>query len=365
MPAHPKSGRFLLTAMLTAGAALLLAAGDARAEAVGFVWNSGPTISGTFTPDSSYSYNSGGGAVSITHNNTGSYSVTFAGLGNGLNSDVEVTGYGSGANFCQSDGWGSSNGTDVSATVLCFTPAGALADNSFTLMYESRTSADHVPSEAFLWANQPTTASYTPALDYQYVYGGATSTVTRNSTGNYTALIPGFTSNRPSLMVTAYGATPAHCGVQSLTSGVSGAEINVICTNVHGVLADTIFELSYTQNLMPDYSQGATGGGAILANMPKASTPYVPFIHFSIQIDGESMMVHETAVGAYDWYMNVENQWTSTNVLAVAYGHVGTYCNVQDWGSSSVETDVYINCFNFAGHPLPAKFLSIFEIAGN
>ena len=116
---------------------------------------------------------------------------------------------------------------------------------------------------------------------------------------------------------------------------------------------------------MPDYSNGATGGGAIFANKPKSTTPYEPPTKFSIGVDGEPMTVHETAVGAYDWYMNVEDQWTSTNVLAVAYGHPGAYCNVQDWQSSSVETDVYVKCFNSAGHALAAKFLSTFEISGN
>ena len=151
-----------------------------------------PTASGTFTPLTAYSYNSAGGAVSITHNGTGNYTVTFAGLGNGQNSNVEVTAYGSSGRFCQSEGWSSSNGTDVVATVLCFTPAGVPANNSFTLMYELRTSADHVPDQAFVFADQPTATSYTPSLTYQYVYGGAIITITRNGTGNYTVLIPRF-----------------------------------------------------------------------------------------------------------------------------------------------------------------------------
>jgi hypothetical protein len=365
MPARSGLVRLLIAAMLALGGGLVLRTGLAHAETAGFVWNSSPTGSGTFTPSAAYSYDSAGGAITITHNSTGSYTVTFAGLGNGVNSNVEVTGYGSSPNFCQSDGWGSGNGTDVTATVLCFTPAGTLADNSFTLMYESRTSADHVPDETFVWANQPSTASYTPDPNYQFAFGGGPITVTRSSAGNYDVLIPGYTDKEPSLQVTAYGGTPAHCGVQTWTNVASGVDINVICTNVTAVPTDTYFELSYTRYLMPDYSPGATAGGAIFADNAKSTAPYVPPGKSSIQVDGEPMMVHETSAGAYDWYMDVEDEWTSTNVLAVAYGHPGAYCNVQGWGSSSLETDVYVDCFNFAGHPLPAKFLATFEIAGN
>src|SRR6185437_2962963 len=167
----------------------------------------------------------------------------------------------------------------VTATVVCFTPSGVPADNSFTLMYESRLSTDHVPGQAFVWANQPTTASYTPSLDYQYDFG-QTITINRNGTGNYTVIIPGLNKANPSLSLTAYGSTPAHCGPQTVKSGngISGTQINVTCTNASGQLTDTDFELAYTNNLMPDYSVGvttnATTGGAIEADNAKSTTPY-------------------------------------------------------------------------------------------
>ncbi len=225
--------RLLLAGALTACATLLLAAGEARAEAAGFVWNSDPTAPRDLHAGRPLAYNSAGGAISITHNGTGNYTVTFAGLGSGLDSNVEVTGYGFSANFCQSDGWGSPNGADVTANVLCFTSSGAPADNSFTLMYESRLSTDHVPERGVRLGEPADHGELHTLARLPVRFGGATITINRNGTGNYTVIIPNLTKANPSLTITAYGSTPAHCGAQSVKSGngISGVQINVTCTN--------------------------------------------------------------------------------------------------------------------------------------
>lgn len=358
--------RRLATAVTSAGVALLGIA-TARAEAVGFAWNSDAFSSGTITPDTAYSYSSAGGAISITHGSTGAYTVTFAGLGNGLNSDVQVTGYGSTSSFCQTNGWGSSNGSDVNVSVLCFSPAGAAQDSSFTILYVSRVSGDHRPYESFVWADQPTAADYTPNTSYQYDSSGVPITVSRFSTGSYEALIPGFKNDSPSILVTAYGTQPAHCGVNSTSSNFDRAFVNISCTDVHGVLTDTQFDLTYSNYLMPGYSAGvgasSVTGGAIFAYQPTATSPYPALAKTSIGIDGEPMTSQSVGTGRYDWHMTVEPQWTSSIVLATAYGPPGHYCNVNDWGSSSLATDVYINCYNSKGKAAPAKFLSTFELS--
>ena len=210
---------------LLAAVAVIAFAGapQVRAQAVGFVWNNNPTTAGTTTPDTAYSYNSSGGAISITRNAVGNYTAIFAGLGNGLNSNVVVSGYGSGADFCIVENWFSTNGTDVDVNVLCYNKAGNLADHSFTALYQARTHGDPTtPTVAFLWANEPTAPSYTPDLDYQYNPGGGTNTIVRTSTGNYTATLPGLTQTGGTVIVTAYGSAPAHCQVTDLGQRRSG-----------------------------------------------------------------------------------------------------------------------------------------------
>jgi hypothetical protein len=340
----------------------LLGAPQLHAQAVGFVWNNNPTISGTTTPDSAYSFNSSGGAIGITRNAKGNYSVIFAGLGNALNSNVVVSAYGSGPDFCVVGGWSSPNGTDVEANVLCYNKAGNLADHSFTMLYQARTHSDPTtPTVAFLFANEPTTLSYTPDLTYQYNPGGGMNTITHNGTGNYTAALPDLPRTGGTVIVTAVGGTPARCQV---TNWIAGTTVNVNCTDATGVAADEEFTLVYSIFETAGYSPGSANGGAIWASKDKDATPYDVSTKYSIAIDGEEMLAQRIGKGQYVWSMNVEDQWTSSTVLVTAYDAPGNYCSTYSWSSTSTETTVYVNCFNAAGMPSDTRFTATFQLAG-
>jgi hypothetical protein len=343
----------------------LLGAPQVHAQAIGFLWNNNPTTPGTTTPATNYSYNSSGGAISITRNSTGNYIVDFAGLGNSLQSDVQVTAYGTGPNYCISGGWSSSNGTDVDATVYCYNPAGNLADNSFTMLYQSRQSGDETtPTVAYLWANEPTSPSYIPDTSYQYNPSGGTNTVTSSGTGNYTANLPGLDRKGGTVLVTAYGSTAAHCQVTDWGSDSSGTTVNVNCTDATGAAADEQFDLVYSIFETAGYGPGSGNGGAIWAYNDTRKTPYDVSKRYSINIDGEEMFAQRIAKGQYVWSMNVEDQWTSSTVLVTAYDAPGSYCNTYYWSSTSTETYVYVNCFDAAGAPSNTRFTATFQLAG-
>jgi hypothetical protein len=91
----------------------------------GYAWNNLLSTSGTLT--NGYTYNETGGAVTSTHNATGSYTVSFAGLNIGTG-NVQVSAYGGGATSCKVGSWGSS-----AANVLCFDAAGNPANSLFSL----------------------------------------------------------------------------------------------------------------------------------------------------------------------------------------------------------------------------------------
>src|SRR5690349_18877060 len=60
---------------------------------------------------------------------------------------------------------------------------------------------------AFLWADQPSTASYTPSTSFQGNSMGGTNTIVRNGTGDYTITLPGMAGNGGdggNVQVTAY-----------------------------------------------------------------------------------------------------------------------------------------------------------------
>jgi hypothetical protein len=346
-------------------ALVLLGAPQVFAQAIGFVWNNNPTTVGTTTPDTAYSYNSSGGAVSIIRKAIGNYSVIFAGLGNGLNSNAVVSGYGTGPNFCNVGGWFSPNDTDVEVDVVCFNEAGYPDDHSFTALYQARTHSDPTTATvAFLYANQPTASSYTPPLEYQFNPAGGTNTIVRSSVGNYVATLPYLTQLGGTVIVTAFAITAAHCQVTDWGSLSSGTIVYVNCTNGAGVATDEEFSLVYSIYDTAGYGVGSGNGGAIWANKDKDNNPYDVSTTFSIAIDGEEMLAQRIGKGSYTWTMNVQDTWTSSTVIVTAYDAPGNYCSTDKWVSTSTTTTVYVHCYNAAGAPEDTLFTATFQLAG-
>jgi hypothetical protein len=92
----------------------------------GYAWNNSAAADATLT-NNGFTYNRSGGAVTVVHNSTGHYTITFAGLNLG-GGNVVVSGYGGGAVWCKVSSWSSS-----SAVVLCFDSTGAASDSLWTI----------------------------------------------------------------------------------------------------------------------------------------------------------------------------------------------------------------------------------------
>jgi hypothetical protein len=94
-----------------------------------YMWASlaNSTVGAAQTADSTYSYNSEGGAITYTRTGTGAYTVTVPGWGTGGN--VQVTTYATAGVNCQTSGWSSG----VSIGVRCYDSAGSAADSRFTV----------------------------------------------------------------------------------------------------------------------------------------------------------------------------------------------------------------------------------------
>jgi hypothetical protein len=91
-----------------------------------YAWNSSPNASADLT-DNGYTYNRSGGAVTVTHNSAGNYTISFAGL-NLDGGNVVVSGYGGTPTWCTVGSWSSS-----SVSVRCFDAAGAPVDSYWTI----------------------------------------------------------------------------------------------------------------------------------------------------------------------------------------------------------------------------------------
>ena len=126
----------------SAAVAVLIAAGSVgpaqAAGRVGWVWAGDPGATAPYTPNASYSYNSIGGAITITPLDTGYYLVNFADLHATTGTDnVQVTAYDSNG-YCMIAGWANIRGT-VKAYVSCFDASGNPQNNFFDLLYQQRT----------------------------------------------------------------------------------------------------------------------------------------------------------------------------------------------------------------------------------
>ena len=98
-----------------------------------YAWADRPSTT-QYTPNTFYSYNPSGGAITIRRQSAGLYNITWTGADAAIFDDgnVQVTAYGSGNAQCKVDSSGAEN-----ALVRCFDPSGTLVDTFYTVLMGS------------------------------------------------------------------------------------------------------------------------------------------------------------------------------------------------------------------------------------
>src|SRR5438270_61729 len=133
----------------------------ASAQKSGYVWADNPT-SASYTPSTIYSFNSSGGGITISRSGVGAYVVNFSGIGGSgsAGGNVLVTAYGGGSETCKVVSW-NSGGADFIVNVRCFNSAGGAVDTRYAarVVWNSPAFGKH----GYAWADNPTSASYTPS----------------------------------------------------------------------------------------------------------------------------------------------------------------------------------------------------------
>jgi hypothetical protein len=214
----------------------------------GYVWANDPTQPATYIPDVSYQYNSTGAQNSITRLSKGRYDVDFPGLAT-ARGNVQIasrfTAVSEKPALCRALGWGPS-ATDLVVNVQCRNLSGAKADAQFDLFFgqgEGLKGNGHVPV-AYLDANQPTTASYTPDPQRRYSSVGAVSHVTRSGVGRYLVTLAGMPKGGAA-QVTPYGTGTSFCVLSSIRTVGTPQQVGVSCFKLNGDRVDSEFGLSY------------------------------------------------------------------------------------------------------------------------
>ena len=210
----------------------------------GYSWI--PSGTASVEGHSSYRYNPTGGSIFSVRNGTGSYSVTFDGMGRLAGTDREaviVNAYDTNAS-CQPASW-STVAIDLVVEVRCFAPNGTEIDAQFSVLIVDGNRAG--ARVAFAHADQPATGAYSPTNSAVRPTG--TVQVNRNGIGQYSVAFTGFYRTgdlRETFLVSATGTAPGRCTIAEWEdSGDPGTSTNVFvsCANPAGVPTDMPFSL--------------------------------------------------------------------------------------------------------------------------
>lgn len=361
------SGRRILQAAFVA---CLLAAGTTgnaqAANYVGWVFNNNFNATSCYTPYN-YSYNSAGGTITVCPISTGVYEIEFGSLYGGQPDNVQVSGIdnANGTGFaatCESGGWYSS-GTTVYAYVECFDANGNPANTWFDLLYQARTSGfgNSRKGIAYLYANNPSAASYTPSTSYQFNSTGATNTIVRNGTGNYTVNVPGLVATNSDVQVTAYNRDDfaARCSVVSWYGSSGSTSITVQCYNSSGQNADEFFTLAYAVNepFGLTSSESHSEGAFAWANNDTDTSVYTPDTTYQYNDRGTGYLtVQRLETGVYRIIVPGTQNFVNSTALVTAYGNSGNYCDIFDFGYWIIDVACYNQGGNFADTQFDVTF---------
>jgi hypothetical protein len=336
---------------------LLIASGaDARAASEGgWAWAHSPT--GTYNPFPGHSWNSSGGAITITHLGPGSYSVFFAGIGTEIGGHVQISAH-NGKGYCNSNGW-SSGASGVTAMVKCFSASGVPENNMFTIAYQRRTGLSSGFS-AYVW-NNLISSSGTPSITYQWnsTEGGPISS--RNfDVGKYLVSFPGLGvagSGYEVAAVTAYGFN-SYCRT---TGGVIGgglpADINVDCQDGAGNPTNSRFNLFFGH--VPIHAPSW-----MWRHVGADGSPFTFSGWVSVGDGGfgsqNNVRSGRNSVGRY-WVRSSDISTVPSSIALVANSGSNARCRIFAWGTTADgDTEVDVDCHDHSGNLADSDFSVIF-----
>jgi len=330
----------------------------------GYLW-ANQSAAASYTPSTSFQWNSKGGSNTVVRTGAGRYTATFPGLGPLPHlGSVMVTGFNTSAR-CRSTFW--SDTTDVTVNVACDSVAGAATDATFTLSFFTDTAfgvnnGQEQRRGAFVWANESATASYVPAVRLQYNSAGAPIRARRTSVGTYTIDIPGLISSSSStVQVSRYGAG-GHCNVNNWGTGpLSGTSVTVRCHNNAGSSEDAQFVLTYLTNQLATAALPAAGGpnrAKAWVYSDGAATNTNPNSNYQFNSAGGVNTVTRTGPGRYR--VDFPNLGTTSGIVHVnSYGG-SAYCKANTWGPNGTTQEVYVMCFDSNGVTVDNEFTVLF-----
>lgn len=346
---NPRPGSYLATRWNAANSQFLVAGPQSR---WGYVWANQPTAA-SYTPSNTYQFNSSGATNTIVRTAVGTYTVKFPNLAASAGT-VHVSAYGTGSQSCKVVNWFPS-GSEEHVNVACFNSAGSRADALFTVSFNLP--AGNIGPLGHVWADQPSTASYTPSASYRFNSSGGTNTISRSGVGAYTVRLPGLAASAGNVKVTAYGGGSELCKVGNWFPSGADQLVNVRCYSTSGAAVDTRFTMTYARNMGITGIPGQPSGYAWANQSTTAS--YTPSTSYKFNSSGGTNTISRSGVGAYT--LSIPGVGVGGGHVQVsAYGSGTAECKVASWFPSGGAQKVNVRCFSTTGAPVDSLYTVTF-----
>jgi hypothetical protein len=211
-------------------------------------------------------------------------------------------------------------------------------------------------ADGYVWANSPTSPSYTPSTFYSFNRSGGPITITKpaGTTGQYTVRfggLSGLLGAKSTVKVTGYFPNNAYC--RPTTPKLVSNVVNVRCFRGNtGAAVDAYYTVLVTRN----YVELAFAH----ANLPTGNN-YAPPGGTSWNPAGP-IRVFRFSTGEYQVrFTGLGSRLTSNggHVQVVAVGTGNQHCKVRSWGGTP-NLLVNVGCMTRTGTPVNLKFNVLF-----
>ncbi|MGW5052140.1 hypothetical protein [Actinokineospora sp. NPDC004072] len=212
----------------------------------------------------------------------------------------------------------------------------------------------------YVWADQPTAASYTPSTRYQMNTTGALNTIRRAATGVYEVRFTGLGEHGGIAHATAYGSAANHCKVSGWAYSSGDQVVSVRCFTLAGAPVDTRFTASYTnRTTWAGFDYGRTYPGAYVYAWNPTAANYAAEGVYQYNSAGQTNTVTRSARGTYHVLLpGIGNAVVGGHAQATAHGYGPERCSAVGfgWTNPTSTIKVTVRCADRAGAPVDTRF---------
>ncbi len=209
------------------------------------------TVRPTTTPNSNYSFNSFPGSSTPNHIHRfvpGLYRVELYGDTHAtLQGNIQVSSTEANCKIDSRYVVNAANPPFSGPNVRCRDFAGMDTDATYFMAFTNGSGLKGINgSDAYVFADKPSSGSYTPAAAFRYSSSGQNPTITRSGTGSYSVRLPGQMLGG-SAQVTAFGDDKTMCQLSAIQKKSNPQRVGVLCFKPNGARADSKFYLTFTR----------------------------------------------------------------------------------------------------------------------